>query len=125
EVVIRDDTPIGNKKTRRTLMPELAESSARNKYAFAFTTKASVNLANDDEFLEQMRTAGFRQVFIGIETPVVESLKEAQKGQNTRRDLIDSARKVQGYGTEVLGGFVVGDDNDPDDIADGQVDYNG
>ena len=44
------------------------------------------------ELLKQMQAAGFRQVFIGIETPVTESLKEAQKGQNTRRDLIDSVK---------------------------------
>jgi radical SAM superfamily enzyme YgiQ (UPF0313 family) len=104
-------------------MPVLAEWSARNKYPFSFTTEASVNLADDDELLEQMRTAGFRQVFIGIETPVVESLKEAQKGQNTRRDLIDSVRHVQSYGMEVLGGFIVGFDNDPDDIFERQMDF--
>src|SRR5438046_9771278 len=102
-------------------MPELAEWSARNKYPFAFTTEASVNLADDDELLEQMRTAGFRQVFIGIETPVVESLKEAQKGKNTRRDLIDSVKHLQRYGMEVLGGFIVGFDNYPDDIFERQI----
>ena len=123
EVFIVDDNFIGNKKNVRLLMPELAEWSARNKYPFAFTTEASVNLADDDELLAQMRTAGFRQVFIGIETPVVESLKEAQKGQNTRRDLIDSVRKVQSYGMEVLGGFIVGFDNDPDDIFERQINF--
>src|SRR6266700_4566195 len=102
EVFIVDDNFIGNKKNVRSLMPELAEWSARHKYPFSFTTEASVNLADDDELLKQMRTAGFRQVFIGIETPVVESLKEAQKGQNTRRDLVDSVRHVQSYGMEVL-----------------------
>src|SRR5437588_7006089 len=121
EVFIVDDNFIGNKKNVRTLIPELAEWSARNHYPFAFTTEASVNLADDDELLEQMRTAGFRQVFIGIETPVTESLKEAQKGQNTRRDLIDSVRHVQSYGMEVLGGFIVGFDNDPDDIFERQI----
>src|SRR3984893_2604693 len=70
-----------------------------------------------------MRTAGFRQVFIGIETPVIESLKEAQKGQNTRRDLVDSVRKVQSYGMEVLAGFIVGFDHDPDDIFARQIDF--
>ena len=123
EVFIVDDNFIGNKKNVRTLMPELAEWSARNHYPFAFTTEASVNLADDDELLEQMRTAGFRQVFIGIETPVTESLKEAQKGQNTRRDLIDSVRHVQSYGMEVLGGFIVGFDNDPDDIFERQINF--
>ncbi|PYS72299.1 MAG: B12-binding domain-containing radical SAM protein [Acidobacteria bacterium] len=123
EVFIVDDNFIGNKKNVRTLIPELAEWSARNHYPFAFTTEASVNLADDDELLEQMRTAGFRQVFIGIETPVTESLKEAQKGQNTRRDLIDSVRHVQSYGMEVLGGFIVGFDNDPDDIYERQINF--
>src|SRR6266851_5654666 len=123
EVFIVDDNFIGNKKNVRLLMPELAEWSARNNYPFSFTTEASVNLADDDELLEQMRTAGFRQVFIGIETPVVESLKEAQKGQNTRRDLIDSVRHVQSYGMEVLGGFIVGFDNDPDDIFELQMNF--
>jgi len=123
EVFIVDDNFIGNKKNVRTLMPALAEWSVRNKYPFAFTTEASVNLADDDELLQQMRIAGFRQVFIGIETPVVESLIEAQKGQNTRRDLIDSVRHVQSYGMEVLGGFIVGFDNDPDDIFERQISF--
>src|SRR5438552_14044208 len=70
-----------------------------------------------------MRTAGFRQVFIGIETPVVESLKEAQKGQNTRRDLIESVKKIQSYGMEVMAGFIVGFDNDPDDIFERQINF--
>src|ERR1700716_37555 len=123
EVFIVDDNFICNKKNVRLLMPVLAEWSARNKYPFSFTTEASVNLADDDELLEQMRTAGFRQVFIGIETPVTESLKEAQKGQNTRRDLLDSVRKVQSYGMEVLAGFIVGFDNDPEDIFQRQIDF--
>src|SRR6266568_7481738 len=99
EVFIVDDNFIGNKKNVRVLMPELAEWSARNKYPFAFTTEASVNLADDDELLKQMRTAGFRRVFLGIETPVEESLKEAQKSQN-RGNLLESVRKIQSYGME-------------------------
>jgi len=37
-----------------------------------------------------MRSAGFTRVFLGIETPVESSLKQAQKMQNTRRSLLDS-----------------------------------
>src|SRR5947208_9051775 len=70
-----------------------------------------------------MRRAGFYSVFVGIETPAVESLKEAQKGQNTRRDLIDSIRKIQSYGMEVMGGFIVGFDHDPEDIFDRQINF--
>jgi len=121
DVFIVDDNFIGNKKNVRKLLPELCEWSARNKYPFSFITEASVNLADDVELLKQMRDANFRQVFIGIETPVGESLKEAQKGQNLRRDLLDSVHRVQSYGMEVMAGFIVGFDNDPDDIFERQV----
>src|SRR5437588_8813953 len=70
-----------------------------------------------------MRRAGFHRVFLGIETPVVESLKEAQKGQNTRRNLLDSVRKIQSYGMEVMAGFIVGFDNDPEDIFERQINF--
>jgi radical SAM superfamily enzyme YgiQ (UPF0313 family) len=70
-----------------------------------------------------MRRAGFYQVFVGIETPVVESLKETQKGQNTRRNLIDSIRKLQTFGMEVMAGFIVGFDHDPENIFDLQIDF--
>jgi hypothetical protein len=121
DVFIVDDNFIGNKKNVRKLLPELSDWSARNKYPFSFITEASINLADDDELLKQMRSANFRQVFIGIETPVGESLKEAQKGQNLRRDLLDSVHKVQSYGMEVMAGFIVGFDNDPNDIFERQV----
>jgi radical SAM superfamily enzyme YgiQ (UPF0313 family) len=67
-----------------------------------------------------MQRAGFRRVFLGIETPVEESLKEAQKSQN-RGDLLDSVKKIQGHGMEVMAGFIVGFDNDPEDIFERQI----
>lgn len=122
-VFIVDDNFIGNKKNVRLLMPDLIEWSRRNDFPFSFITEASVNLAEDDALLQQMEDAGFRRVFLGIETPVEESLKEAQKGQNTRRDLLESIHKIQSYGMEVMAGFIVGFDNDPDDIFERQTDF--
>lgn len=122
-VFIVDDNFIGNKKNVRFLMPKLIEWNETNAYPFSYFTEASLNLAEDEVLLDQMRTAGFSRVFVGIETPVEESLKEAQKTQNTKRSLIDSIRKIQGYGLEVMAGFIVGFDNDPDDIFDRQIDF--
>jgi len=81
-----------------------------------------VNLADDEPLLDCMRDAGFRRVFLGIETPVEESLKEAQKSQN-RGNLLDSVKKIQSYGMEVMAGFIVGFDNDPEDIFERQIDF--
>ena len=123
DVFIVDDNFIGNKRSVRTLLPHLAEWSERHRWPFAFATEASINLADDDELLGAMRRAGFRRIFIGIETPDEGSLREAQKGQNTRRDMLYGIRKVQSYGMEVMGGFIVGFDNDPDDIFEKQIDF--
>jgi radical SAM superfamily enzyme YgiQ (UPF0313 family) len=122
-VFVVDDNFIGNKRNVRLLLPDLAEWSERNGRPFSFITEASVNLAEDDALLDMMRRANFRRVFLGIETPVEESLKEAQKGQNTRRDLLDSVHKIQSYGMEVMAGFIVGFDSDPDDIFERQIEF--
>ncbi|MGH7965001.1 MAG: B12-binding domain-containing radical SAM protein, partial [Candidatus Binatia bacterium] len=122
-VFIVDDNFIGNKRNVKRLLPELAEWQERNGRPFTFITEASVNLAEDDELLEGMRRAGFRRVFLGIETPVAESLKETRKTQNMRGDLLDSVKKIQSYGLEVMGGFIVGFDNDPEDIFERQVNF--
>jgi radical SAM superfamily enzyme YgiQ (UPF0313 family) len=122
-VFIVDDNFIGNKKNVRLFMPDLIEWSRANEFPFSFITEASVNLAEDDALLQHMEEAGFRRVFLGIETPVEESLKEAQKGQNTRRDLLESIHKIQSYGMEVMAGFIVGFDNDPEDIFERQMQF--
>jgi radical SAM superfamily enzyme YgiQ (UPF0313 family) len=122
-VFIVDDNFIGNKRNVKGLLPVLADWSERHGRPFSFLTEASLNLAEDDELLEGMRRAHFRRVFLGIETPVEASLKEAQKGQNLRRNLLDSVRKIQSYGMEVMAGFIVGFDNDPDDIFERQIEF--
>ena len=122
-VFIVDDNFIGNKRNVKRLLPELAAWQERNGRPFSLLTEASVNLADDDELLALMRRAGFRRVFLGIETPVEESLKEARKTQNTRVDLLDSVKKIQSYGMEVMGGFIVGFDTDPEDIFERQINF--
>ncbi len=122
-VFLVDDNFIGNKKKVKELLPRLAEWNSYLKQPFTFFTEASVNLADDSELLGMMRDARFTKVFLGIETPVEDSLKEAQKMQNTKRSLLESVRRIQSYGMEVMAGFIVGFDHDPDDIFDRQVEF--
>ncbi|HEX8142601.1 MAG TPA: B12-binding domain-containing radical SAM protein [Pyrinomonadaceae bacterium] len=122
-VFIVDDNFIGNKRNVKKLLPALAEWQERNGRPFEFLTEASVNLADDEDLLDGMRRAGFDRVFLGIETPVEESLLEAQKKQNIRVSLLDSVKKIQSYGMEVMGGFIVGFDTDPEDIFERQINF--
>ena len=122
-IFIVDDNFIGNKRKAKELLPVMAEWNMRHGCPFSFYTEASINLADDAELLQMMKEANFDRVFLGIETPAEESLKEAQKMQNTRRSLLESVRRIQSYGIEVMAGFIVGFDSDPPDIFDRQVQF--
>jgi radical SAM superfamily enzyme YgiQ (UPF0313 family) len=70
-----------------------------------------------------MGQANFDQVFIGVETPNPESLAEAGKSQNEDIDMIAAVRKMQAYGLQVQGGFIIGFDNDPISIFKNQIQF--
>ncbi|HVV74213.1 MAG TPA: DUF4070 domain-containing protein [Verrucomicrobiae bacterium] len=122
-VFIVDDNFIGDKKRTKVLLRELIAWRERTRPAMGFFTEASVNLADDAELCELMVRAGFKKVFVGIETPVPESLQECHKLQNKSRDLVESIRTLQRAGMEVMGGFIVGFDNDQQDIFKRQFDF--
>ena len=54
-----------------------------------------MNVSDDEELIQLMVKAGFKKVFIGIETPNEESLTECNKYLNKNRDLIACVRKIQ------------------------------
>jgi radical SAM superfamily enzyme YgiQ (UPF0313 family) len=111
-VFIVDDNFIGNKARVKTLLRELIAWRRRRNYRTTFTTEASLNLADDAELLRLMGAAGFKRVFIGIESPEEDALIECSKVQNTRRDLVASVKTIHNAGIEVMGGFIVGFDSD-------------
>jgi hypothetical protein len=51
-------------------------------------------------------------VFIGIESTDPESLKETLKTQNLAEDILTSIRRIYAHDIDVLGGFIIGFDND-------------
>ena len=117
-----DDNFIGNKKRLKDeVLPAMIEWMKRKRFPFDFSTEASINLADDEGLIRQMIRAGFESVFVGIETPDTRSLEECSKLQNTRRNLIDSVKRIQQIGLRVRAGFIVGFDNDTPDIFDRQI----
>ncbi len=122
-VFIVDDNFIGNKKRVRELLRALTAWRERTHPEVGFLTEASINLADDPELLGLMVAAGFKKVFVGLETPVAESLDECRKVQNSGRDLVEAVRTIQRSGLQVMGGFIVGFDSDPLDVFRRQFDF--
>ncbi|MEK6963806.1 MAG: DUF4070 domain-containing protein [Nanoarchaeota archaeon] len=120
---IVDDNFIGNRVNVKKMLRSIVKWQKNHNYPFQLFTEASTDLAADNSLLELMRAANFYKVFLGIETPVKESLIECQKVQNTNRDLGEAVRKIQQYGMQVLGGFIVGFDTDPENIFERQIDF--
>lgn len=117
-----DDNFIGNKPIlKNELLPDIINWMNAKNNPFAFTTEASVNLADDRELMDLMTQAGFATVFIGIETPQEAGLIECNKVQNKNRNLLESIKKVQQAGMEVHGGFIVGFDSDLPGIFKQQI----
>ncbi|HEY9077175.1 MAG TPA: DUF4070 domain-containing protein [Anaerolineaceae bacterium] len=118
-----DDNFIGNKKALKTeILPALIEWR-KGKKGCNFLTEASINLADDEELMELMVAAGFHTVFVGIESPDEMSLTECHKSQNRGRNLIGSIKQLQKKGLQVMGGFIVGFDNDTEAIFQKQIDF--
>ncbi len=107
-----DDNLIGNLPQAKLLLRFLAGYQKEHDYEFSFGTEASLNLAQNPELLELFRAANFGWVFIGIESTDPASLKETLKTQNLREDILTSIRRIYSYGIDVLGGFIIGFDND-------------
>jgi radical SAM superfamily enzyme YgiQ (UPF0313 family) len=120
-VFIVDDNFTGNIKTLKTLLPRLADWMCRRRNPFSLFTQASINMSDDEELLSLMRAARFVKVFIGIETPVKESHLAAGKHQNANSDLLASVHRIQEHGMEVMGGFILGFDQDPPEIFVKQI----
>ena len=123
-IFIVDDNFIGNKKKlKEEILPAIIDWRSSKKQPPSLFTEASINLADDEELMRMMVKAGFDRVFIGIETPNEESLVECNKSQNKNRDLVAAVKKIQNFGMEVQGGFIVGFDNDPASIFRRQIEF--
>jgi radical SAM superfamily enzyme YgiQ (UPF0313 family) len=122
-VFIVDDNLIGNKKAIRVVLRAVVSWQQANDFPIMFLTEASIDLADDPELLALMSEANIRVIFVGIETPNNESLRETGKLQNLRKggSMIDKVHRIQEAGIEVWSGQIVGFDNDGPDIFDRQI----
>jgi radical SAM superfamily enzyme YgiQ (UPF0313 family) len=112
---IVDDNLIGNKKAIKLVLRDVVAWQEKHGYPLMFATEASIDLAEDAELMQLMVDANISNVFVGIETPNEESLRETKKLQNLRArggTMLEKVHRIQETGMEVWCGVIVGFDND-------------
>ena len=119
-IFVVDDNFIGNRREAAKLLPEVAQWQKEHGRPFELYTEASVDLASLPALVESMVEAGFTTVFLGIETPSAESLKQTRKLQNLKLPLQESVLRLTHAGLEVYAGFIVGFDTDGEHIFEAQ-----
>ncbi|HKR06860.1 MAG TPA: radical SAM protein [Bacteroidia bacterium] len=123
-ILFADDNLIGNKKILKDeLLPALIEWRKKKNPGFFFATQLTINLADDEKLMQLMIDAGFRHIFIGIETPSEETLHASHKNQNMKRDMLDNIHVLHQKGFIISAGFIVGFDSDDASIFNRQVNF--
>ena len=123
QVFIVDDNFIGNHQRALELCVELEKWQQAHGFPVMFYTEASMDLAGKTALIEAMVKANFFYVFLGIESPSKEALRETRKFQNLAMDPVSCIDLLHQKGLWVTGGFIVGFDSDTEDIFDRQIEF--
>lgn len=123
-VFLADDNFTIHRHRTKELLAELRDWNDRQADGRVdFETQVSIDAAKDDELLEMCFRAGMKHVFVGIETPNADSLREARKRQNLNVDLGAQVQRFFDRGISVTGGMIVGFDSDGPDIFERQYEF--
>lgn len=120
-IFICDDDFIGDRRYAKEFLRKLVSINNAFDAPCAFNTQLTIDLARDPELMELMADCNFTQVFIGIESPRKASLRETNKVQNLRGDLVEDCKRIQSYGLAVKASLIVGFDADDTTVFDEQV----
>lgn len=120
-VFLADDNFTASRRAARELLEALAGwNASRPDGQVVFTTQVSVDVARDDQMLALCARAGLAGVFVGLETPSQESLRETGKRQNLGADPLAMIDRFLAHGIMVISGLIVGFDADGPDIFERQ-----
>jgi len=99
----------------RNKLPERCDWMKKMDYPFAFTTEASINLADD---LSSRGTRALTPSLWVLKHRTKPASPSASNFQNKDRNLMECVKTIQKSGLQVPGGFILGFNNDPPSIFD-------
>lgn len=120
-VFIADDNFSATRARARALLEAIAAwNHSRPDGPISFTTQMSIDVARDTDMLRLSARAGIQAVFVGLETPSADSLRETGKRQNLQADPMEMVGRFLDHHIMVISGLIVGFDADGPDIFDRQ-----
>jgi hypothetical protein len=123
-VFLCDDNFTAYRARTKELLTALRDWNLRQQHGrMRFYTQLSIDAARDDELLTMCADAGVRHVYIGIETPNEESLRETRKRQNLKINLVEQIQRFHDHGIAVSAGMICGFDHDGLDIFQRQYKF--
>jgi radical SAM superfamily enzyme YgiQ (UPF0313 family) len=112
-IIFNDDNMFVNRKKSYKLLELLIPLKIK------YFTQADISISEDEKLLDLMHQSGCVTIFVGLESLVSENLLSIQsnKWKYDRVDMYSEAcKKIQSYGIQVLGSFIVGFDHDKKDV---------
>src|SRR3989339_121047 len=128
-IMIVDDNVAGNQDALIPILKEISEWQKLHEYCFSFFTQASLRIYDNKELMEVIYQAGFDQIFFGLESPSIESLRSAGAQKNIKEKSktgMSMAEKVKYIGENYFkpqSGFIIGFDKDPDNIDEMMINF--
>jgi radical SAM superfamily enzyme YgiQ (UPF0313 family) len=123
-IFLADDNFTAYRQRAKELLAAIRDWNRKQERGYmTFTTQISIDAAKDDEMIRLLGEAGVSRIFIGIETPNEESLRESRKRQNLGISLVDQIQRFYDAGLMVIGGMIVGFDSDGPDIFERQYEF--
>jgi radical SAM superfamily enzyme YgiQ (UPF0313 family) len=109
-IVFVDDNIVGRPKFAKELFRALAP------YKIKWVSQASVTIAKDDELLKLAAASGCIDLYIGFESLSPANLAAMGKKINVVDEYEGVIRKIHSYGIAVHGFFILGLDEDDEDV---------
>jgi len=116
-VILWDDNIASDLEYAKTLFRAL---SPHRKW---WSSQASIQAAQDDEFLELAATSGCKQLFVGLESTSQASVNEVHKRFNDVSDYGRAIERIHSHGIAVQAGIVFGFDHDQQAIFGETLDF--
>lgn len=124
DVFLSDDNfTVYRRRAKETVAALARWNGDSGRERVGFSTQASIDAARDEEFLGMCADAGLDAMFIGIETPNADSLRDSGKRQNLLADPAEQIDRFLDHGIMVWSGMIVGFDADGPDIFERQFEF--